>query len=284
MEFRRSALEELDEEYLGKRIKGLQHLVLRYASLNPEIDYGAPQADDYDLDGFNQPVENIQTLEERLAYERPRFDTRIEEYPENIKEFAGVIWSEEDFDKITLRKIIHDVYKNVNLDAGRLGALYETDNLGEGSNDLELEKEMARVFNWIREIDTSESLTLQDDYPGPEGGLIQILPEKRQQRERYNWEVPNTTSEEIKRYYGDFVEEVDSVIKSGNSEIVIKDQDVTSNPQGFKNPQGDIVVNSDSILVHDGTVHRDEKVITDEIAVSDVAFNLRRLLYPEPDE
>lgn len=115
MEWRPSYREEVTDDFVRRRAGILQHLVHRYAALNPEIEYGQPTLSDYS----------------------ESWETRLEEYPENVRSIAENLgFYEEDFDSFNLRDLVRELHHNISDEAGRLMVLREDINLKSETENL----------------------------------------------------------------------------------------------------------------------------------------------------
>lgn len=115
MDWHPSRRADVSDEFVKRRAGVLNHLVHRYASLNPEIDYGLPEAGEYSED-WGMP---------------------LEEYPENVQAIAETLgFHEEDFDSFELRDLVRELHHNISDEAGRLMALREDIDLEEETESL----------------------------------------------------------------------------------------------------------------------------------------------------
>ncbi|MFB6180387.1 MAG: hypothetical protein ABEJ93_00770 [Candidatus Nanohalobium sp.] len=115
MNWHPSYREEVTDDFVRRRAGVLQHLVHRYAALNPEIDYGRPTAEEYS-EGWQTP---------------------LEEYPENVRSIAETLgFHEEDFDSFNLRNLVRKLHHNISDEAGRLMVLREDIDLDDETEDL----------------------------------------------------------------------------------------------------------------------------------------------------
>lgn len=225
MEAYRTSLSELTEEYVAKRAKGIQNLILRYASLNPEIDLDAPQSGEYDLDNLDLSPENINTLKERQQYEEGmNFEANIEDYPDNIQEITKTLgWLEDSFDSLTLRDTLQTLSKQISDEAGSLLALeragYLSDLDSESKNDYSAPTEVFRAFEWIVTIDAEEYLDPTEECDYEIFGEI-ILPENGELRDRYVWEF-DTLTENSKTHADLATEEVDAVFELDSGRLIL---------------------------------------------------------------
>lgn len=117
MEWRPSYREDVNDDFVRKRAGTLQHIVHRYAALNPEIEYNRPAASEYSEE----------------------WETPLEEYPENVRSIAETIgFYQEDFDSFNLRDLVRELHHEISDEAGRLMVLRE---------DIDLENETENLID-----------------------------------------------------------------------------------------------------------------------------------------
>lgn len=115
MEWCPSYREDVTGDFVRRRTGTLQHLVHRYAALNPEIEYNRPAASEYS-EGWETP---------------------LEEYPENVRSIAQTLgFYQGDFDSFNLRDLVRELHHNISDEAGRLMALREDIDLDDETDNL----------------------------------------------------------------------------------------------------------------------------------------------------
>lgn len=220
------SLDEISDEYIAKRAKGLQHLVLRYASLDPEMTLDAPQTGEYDIDELDQSPENINTFEEKIDYEADgSFEAPIDEYPKNVQEITRTLgWFEDSFDSITLFRTLQTLSDTIAQEAGNLLALETTgylQDLDSEKNEYSARREVFRAFEWIENLDKEEYLDPNlERYSLDSRDSENILSKNEDLRDRHKWEFQVLTKDIENR--AEFVtEEVDMILELDSERLVV---------------------------------------------------------------
>lgn len=291
MDIYTKSLDELTEDYVAKRAKGLQHLLLRYASLDPEMTLDAPKAGQYDLDGLDQSPEQINTLGERINWAEMEFEATLDEYPENVQGFKRSRgWSGMNLDNMTLRGTLGSLLDDISGEAGHLLALdragYISNLTSDEGKNYSAKREVERAFEWIKSLHNNGYLDPSNDYlDSSPRKLDDIMPEGDSPWNRKRFRNPNTMVEESRKHADFNTEEADIVVEYDHYKLVVSsgefsNHDIEGEMRLERNSFSDVHINGRISLEGSPKIAFDKDVVSEgwgDILASPY-WNLKRFL------